>query len=292
MVSSALGRSSARIPSGPAAGQYYLDFAQMHYFPEVAGNEDDAFYLSSAYAGPASMVAGMQALQNTIARIAGRPIPLFMNALLNSGSGPYGKQTVSIVSALHVADQYVTIWETGGAAPCRIFAHGNVEVGGNLSPFLYGNTAYGDVGLISRGGSTNMGVTPLPLNTPYPPYYGLQMVCAHFAAPGDTLVTATPSGSGSALLRAHACLRANGHLTILLLNEDPTNAHTVTITVRGYTPAATVTRSYYDAAAALYDTAAAANSPLGISQDTIAGGSGMVITLPYYSMAVLEMTPA
>lgn len=284
---------TATIPSGPAAGQYYLDFAAVHYFPETAGNEDDAQLLAITYAGPTSMVAGMEALQDTIANIAARPIPLFMNALLNSGSGPFGKQTLSIVSALQVADQYVTIWETGGAAPCHIFAHGNVEVDGNQSPFLYGNTAYGDVGIISRGGPTNRGVTPLPLNTPYPPYYGIKMVCAHFAAPGDTLVTATPSGSGSALLRAHACLRANGRLTILLLNEDPTSAHTVTITVSGYTPAPTVTRYYYDAAAALYDTASATNPSLGLSKDTIdGGGSGMVVTLPYYSMAVLEMTPA
>jgi hypothetical protein len=71
-----------------------------------------------------------------------------------------------------------------------------------------------------------------PLDTPFPAYHGIQMI-TKLGAPGDTLVRA---GSSTPLLSAHAVRRANGDLDVMLINKDPNNDATVTLSYQGFTP--------------------------------------------------------
>ena len=80
-----------------------------------------------------------------------------------------------------------------------------------------GATDYGDQGILSNASSSS-GTTEPPAETPFAPYYALQML-SRLGSPGDELVTAT---SSNALVRVHAVRAAGGGLNVLIDNEDPT----------------------------------------------------------------------
>lgn len=73
-----------------------------------------------------------------------------------------------------------------------------------------------DQGILSNGSSAGDQHEP-PVNTPFPPYYGLQLA-AQVARPGDRFLAAT---SDSKSLIVHAVRRRDGRLALLLVNEDP-----------------------------------------------------------------------
>lgn len=74
---------------------------------------------------------------------------------------------------------------------------------------------FDDQGLLSSG-HTNRGVTQPPVNTPFPPYYGVQMF-THFAKTGDQFVEST---SDRRNLVVHAVV-SNGKKRVMLINRDP-----------------------------------------------------------------------
>ena len=76
------------------------------------------------------------------------------------------------------------------------------------------------------------GVTEPPVNTPFSPYYGIQML-SRLAAPGDQMVT---TSSANPLVRVHAVRRANGGVNVLIDNEDPSTTYTVNLTYNNFTP--------------------------------------------------------
>ena len=81
-----------------------------------------------------------------------------------------GKQTVSLVNALFIADDYAT-WLEQGAANVDIWTLHNGVSYGNTSGSLYGSATYGDYGIFATGDS------PEPAaDTPFPSYYGIQML--------------------------------------------------------------------------------------------------------------------
>lgn len=62
-----------------------------------------------------------------------------------------------------------------------------------------------------------------------PVYYGLQMLHTVLHNPGDVLVDAR---SSSQLVAAHAVSRRDGFVGLMLINKDPQNAATVTVTLK------------------------------------------------------------
>ena len=106
--------------------------------------------------------------------------------------------------------------------------HNGPVLGTNDSPSLYGTATYGDYGVLSNGGTPEP-----PAETPFPPYYGLQML-TRLGVAGDQMVAAT---SSSSLAAVHAVKQASGNLAVLLINKDPAKSHPVTLDLRGFTPA-------------------------------------------------------
>lgn len=132
-----------------------------------------------------------------------------------------------------------------------------------------GATDYNDGGMVSSGASCEP-----PVNTPFPAYYGIQMI-SRLGAPGDTLVKAA---SSSSLLSAHAVRRADGDVDVMLINRDPNNDATVNLSYTGFTPssATPTVHSYLKNA-----------HSIGTAQS----GSPTTQTVPAYSITVVQMHP-
>lgn len=119
--------------------------------------------------------------------------------------------------------------------------HNSITTGTNDSPSLYGTADYGDYGVLSSGESSN-GISEPPADTPFAPYYGLQML-THLEKAGDQMVTAS---SNQSLVTIHAVKQANGKLAVLLINKDPSTTYVVGLKWSGYIPAANPRVSVYE----------------------------------------------
>jgi hypothetical protein len=130
-----------------------------------------------------------------------------------------------------------------------------------------GATDYGDQGIFSNN-SDSGGTEEPPVDTPFAPYYGIEML-SKLASPGDTMVT---SSSSESLLRVHAVRDASGNLNLLIDNEDPSNSYTVGLTLNGFTASGTPT---------VYTLA---NN--GTSITSASGSAGSVTVAPYTLIVV------
>jgi alpha-galactosidase len=113
------------------------------------------------------------------------------------------------------------------------------------------------------------------LNTPFPAYYGAEMV-GKLGSGGDTLVKAS---SSSPLLVAHAVRRSNGNLDVMLINKDPNNSATVSLSYNGFTPSSSTPTVY-------------SYLENGTSITSSATGSSSTQTVPPYSIEVVQMQPS
>jgi hypothetical protein len=174
--------------------------------------------------------------------------------------------------ALFLADAYSSLIENG------VFTINwwNVHNGMGTVSTVSGQTDYGDFGMLSSGNcNADNSVCEPPMNTPFAPYQALK-VMSSFAHPGDQMIRA---GASDPLVKVHASLRANGDLGVLLLNEDPSAAKTVSLHYEGYTPSASTpaVTSYL-------------NGGTGV-QTTAAGTTGSQ-ALPAYSVTLLTLHAA
>jgi hypothetical protein len=134
--------------------------------------------------------------------------------------------------ALFGADMYMT-WLENGIVNVDWW---NQHNGPGTPSTVDGAQDYADQGIFSSGGNSS-GVTEPALDTPFSPYYGIQML-SKLGSPGDTMVNAS---SGNALVRVHAVHRAGGNLDVLIDNEDPTNSYTASLTYNNFTPSGSPT---------------------------------------------------
>lgn len=137
-------------------------------------------------------------------------------------------QQVSTVSALFLADHYLTLLE-GGASQVHWYA---------LLGQIMGTVAagYGDVGLLSSGlcATENPWAEPSdycqpPATTPFPAYYGLKLLQQLTLAGAELL----PATSNNGQIVVHAARRPDGRFAVLLINEDPNADHAVSIELPG-----------------------------------------------------------
>ena len=212
----------------------HLDFVDVHWYPQDPGNESDANLLSSPEMGISgrtdsipTMVAHLRTeISQSCPKRAGK-IQIMITET-NSVSYNPGKQTTSLVNALFAADSYMTWLENGVASVDWWQLHNGPVTGTNDSSSLYGSTNYGDYGVLSNGQS------PEPAaNTPFPTYYGLQMVSMLTRSRGMLL----SASSSNDLISVHAVREPNGNLAILLINKDPNSAHKVHLSLGHYSPA-------------------------------------------------------
>jgi hypothetical protein len=173
--------------------------------------------------------------------------------------------------ALFAADAYASLW---GAGVSNV-DWWNVRNGMGTVSTVAGQTDYDDSGLFSSGTCSEDGTTCEPAaGTPFAAYHGLQML-DRLADPGDQLVRVT---TGDPLVTGHAARRPDGKLAVLLLNKDPDNARTVSISYPGFALAPTrpEVRAYLNRAAAI---------------GTVHTGTATSQTLPPYSLTTLVLDP-
>jgi hypothetical protein len=252
-----------------------IDFVIVHWYAQSPGSESDANLLTAPQHGTAgspgiaSMVSTVKSLISHYAGSNAANIEIFVTEF-NSVSGSPGKQTTSVVNAMFIADGIAT-WLENGVSNVDVWDLHNGSTAGNNSSSLYGSSTFGDYGILSNASSGEPA-----LDTPFPTYYGMEMLTS-LGKPGDKLVTATSSNS---LLSSHAVVRANGDLTLLLINKDPTNTTTANIAVSGFVPESTGTVQTYGKTSS----AITSRSATGL-------GSKFTMAVAPYSLTTVVLTP-
>lgn len=238
----------------------HVDFVVLHWYPGGAT-------AAEALAKPEQVDDMMYVVRREITQYAGAD-PGRIGVALTETNTSAGMDTQP--GALFAAETYSTMLENGVFTVDWWDTHN----GAAQVSTVEGQTDYGDMGLLSSATCSGDVCEP-PLNTPFAPYYGLKMLSL-FARPGDQLIRA---GTSEPLVTAHAARRPDGDLSVLLINEDPGNAHTVTLGYAGYAPAATASKVY-----------TFTNGATSIAES--AGGSSTGRTLPPYSLTTLVLHPA
>jgi hypothetical protein len=225
-----------------------IDFAVIHWYPNSGTDPAQALGTSSQI--PA-MISAARAKLNQYCGSRASSIQIFITET-NGGSYNPGSRATGWASAMFLADTYMTFLENGVANVDWWEVHDD---------------------LLSTGACATSG-SPCdpPAETPFPPYYGLQMLSLLGKA-GDTMVSASSSQS---LIAVHAVRQANGKLAILLDNKDPNNSYTVSLGISGYTAASTATIYSYG------------ENSTGI---TSSSGSATSVTLAPYSLTTLVLSP-
>jgi hypothetical protein len=263
-----------------------IDFVDVHWYPRLRTSDSrsaDAQLLASPTQMPNFIAQPRKAIIQSCGAHADA-MQLFLGEVNTDISV---RQKVGIVNALFLADVYMSWLENGGANATWWDVHNGIEMPGDHEPTVSSNTAYGDPGLLSNGtcaGSNQCERGPCSnelcepaANTPFMPYYGLQML-TYFGRPGDQMVTAT---SHLDTLAIHAVKQANGQLALLLINKDPANSVRPMLSIVGYT---------YAAHAMVYT--------LTTKDSAIPNASSMDVhaviqpDLPPYSLTTIILTPA
>ena len=180
-------------------------------------------------------------------------------------------------AALFGADMYMT-WLENGVTNVDWW---NEHNGAGTISTVNGVTDYGDQGIFSNASSSS-GTTEPAAETPFAPYYALQML-SKLGSAGDELVTST---SGNSLVRVHAVRSAGGSLNVLIDNEDPGNSYAVSLAYSGFTPngSPTVYTLANNATSITSTTQSSASSvtvsPYSLTVVHIPGSGGTGVTAP------------
>jgi hypothetical protein len=196
-----------------------IDFVVLHWYPGGSSTAD-------ALSKPAQATDIAEMIRAQIVQYAGARSGQIGIALteINSGAGVNTQP-----GALFAADVYPALWAGGMFTVSWWDVHNGIDTVSTLA----GQTDYGDSGLLSNASCLADGTAcEPPVNTPFAPYYALQLLHI-FADPGNQLVRVTTS---SPLVHGHAVRRRDGGLSVMLLNEDPQNAQQVALSYPGFIP--------------------------------------------------------
>ena len=254
-----------------------IDFAIVHWYPQNPGNESDATLLSDP-SQIAGMISGVRSELSQYCGSHASAVQILVTETNSVSSNP-GKQTVSVVNALYETDDYMS-WLENGVTNVDWWTLHNNAVAGNTSSSLYGNTQYGDYGVLSNGTCTTStsGICEPAANTPFPAYYGLQML-NYLGKAGDTMIS---SSSNQKLIATHAVKQANGDLAVLLINKDPSNSYTVSFALNGYTAGL---------GGMMYTYGENSSSITSAVIDPLPPGVPMSVTIAPYSLTTIVLPP-
>lgn len=251
-----------------------IDFVILHWYPQDPGGESDANLLAAPQNGTPgrspSIAAMASRVKSLLAQYAGARAATIQILVTETNSVSYnpGKQTLSIVNAMFVADSMLS-WIENGVTSVDLWDLHNGPVWGNNSSGLFGTATYGDYGVLSNGQSGEPAA-----NTPFPAYYGFQMATLLGKA-GDTLVDASSSNN---LLTAHAVRQANGSLALLLINKDRDNTVNASVSLSGFNPGGTGTVYSYTPTSS------------GVTSRSVSGqGASFSIAAPPYSLTAIVL---
>jgi hypothetical protein len=205
------------------------DFVSVHWYPQGPTGETDAGLLNAPANGESTPVSFTPSIPSMVSTLhskvnqycgAHASAVQVMTTETNSVSYNPGKQTTNLVNALYLAENYLTWLENGVTSVDWWDVHNSEVTGTNDSPGLYGPNNYGDYGLLSVGGPDEPAV-----DTPFPDYYGLQIV-SKVVGGFDRIVAAS---SNQSLVQVFAIRRHDGSVAVLLINTDPNTTYQVSI---------------------------------------------------------------
>ena len=254
------------------------DFVIYHRYPQGPGAETDAGLLQSSGSWATDAADLRQQLNDYLGAAAGG-VELVCTENNSVYSNP-GKQTTSLVNGLFLADSIGTLLKTEFNAVIWWDMRNGQETGNNNSSSLYGWRLYGDYGIVT-------GADPAGPADRYPTFYVTKLL-QYFARGGDRLV---PASSDYSLLTPYAALRADGSLTVLVINKAPATAFGANITLNGYSPNGTL---YAHSYGITQDEAARTGvGSADIALNSYSGASSTFgFTFPAYSATVLSLNGA
>jgi hypothetical protein len=215
-----------------------VDFVVLHWYAQGPTGESDAALLASSDKGESTPVSYtpdiptmMATAKSAIAKYCGAHAAAVQVMVTETNSVSYnpGKQTTSLVNALFLADQ-VTTWLENGVTNVDWWGIHNSPFDGNIDAALYGSYGFGDYGILSVGMTTANGAVEPPANTPFPSYYGLQMLSHLYERAGGTLLDTTSSND---LVAVHAIRQCDGSVNVMLINKAPGATYKVTVSLPG-----------------------------------------------------------
>jgi hypothetical protein len=240
-----------------------VDFVIAHWYPYAGNNADGTSLLSQVRTKLPQMIngttsglntgvnAGLRDLIKTYRPVDGTNVEIFITEFGYNGS--LGSSVLGPSSALFVADSYATWLDLGVA---------------NVDYLEMNKTAFlGDGGTLVRGSA----------------FYGVKTLRT-LAGVGDSMVMAT---SDQVALRAHATLRQDGKIGVLLINTDPANSQTANVTVAGVSLAVSGVQYQFGT-----DNFPPNNEipSSGISSNNISGlGNSFSVEVPAYTMIALAI---
>ncbi|MFJ6213398.1 cellulose binding domain-containing protein [Streptomyces sp. NPDC092296] len=201
---------------------HHVDFVSVHWYPS-GGSADDALTKVAQLPGE------LREVRSQLNQYAGADSAHIGIAMTEVNTNTGGALLTGRPNGLFTADAMMTALENGVFTVDWWDTHNGA---GDIRT-VDGETDYGDMGMLSSETCTGTVCEPAA-NTPFHPYYGLKMLTA-LGATGDTMVA---SASSDRQVSVHAVQRANGDLSVLLVNKDPNAAHSVDLRYNGFTPAA------------------------------------------------------
>jgi hypothetical protein len=195
----------------------------------------------------------------------------------NSDSSGGGRQLSSLVNALYLADSMSQLMHTEFNSYLFWDLRNGAGNDGSFDPTLYGWRNTGDFGVITGSASYN------------PPYYGMKLM-QYFVRPGDTVLNAT---SDYLLLSAYAARKADGALTMLVINKDTTTDFNAAISLDHFVPWKNATLQSYGIPqdqAAEYNQSPALQDILTTNFPT--AGTNFTYSFPALSLTLFTFAPA
>ena len=240
-----------------------IDFAIIHWYPSASSTAD----LLNSPAQIAGLTSAVRSLLNTYAGAHAASVEIAVTETDSTQSPALTSQA----SALFASDTYMNWLEHGAVNVDWWDLHNGM---GKAPTTVGGETDYLDQGVLSSGSCVGGHCEPAR-ETPFPTYWGIRSLTA-LARPGDTMVKASSAKQSVAV---HAVRSSDGGLNVMLINKDSQNAAQVSLSYKGYTPAAGAVRtvSYTKGGKAL---------------TTATRGTAAAQTLPPYSITTLQLRPA
>jgi len=265
------------------------DFLIYHRYEQAPGAEDDNTLLMAPEMGAGSSgqswaadAAGLRAELNDylgIATAANVELDITEN---NSVYTNPGKQSTSLVNGLYLADSLANVLQTEFNGFVWWDLRNGEDNTQNNSSLLYGWRLYGDYGLLATPSGQSWG-DPSYFDG-YPSYYTMKLMSL-FVRGGDTVVQAS---SDTTLLPAYAALRADGSLSLLVINKSPTNTYAANVSLKSFVPLPTATVYSYGIP---QDTAAETGSGSADIATSSLGNAGTTfsVSVAPYSATVISL---
>jgi alpha-N-arabinofuranosidase len=202
------------------------DFLIQHNYGPTAGDTQELLY-SKRWATDA---ASLRQMLTDYLGDAGANVTL--EATENGTGGD--KQCVSLTGGLFYADTIGQILQTEFNSRVWWDFRNGISTLSDPDPAFYGWRTNSDGSILVDGGIV---YGPGGVGSGYPTYYVAKLM-PHFAAGGDTVVSAT---SDYPLLAVYSVKRTNGALTLLVINKSSSSSLTAAINLSGYLPNANAT---------------------------------------------------